>query len=303
VRRPLISCGTVFKLDTSGQETVLYRFTFANGDGMMPFIEGSVMRDSQGNLYGTTFYGGDPRCFNDGEYYGCGIVFKLDPSGRETVLHKFEGAANSDGAGPGARLVQDGLGNLYGTTNNGGDVDCVARYYEPGCGTVFKIDTAGHETVLHQFTGANSDGEIPSGLILDPQGNLYGTTTFGGRYGYGTVFRVDPSGHETVLYSFRGPGAGDGASPVSGLTRDAQGNLYGTTADGGNLNCSGALTPACGTVFKLSASGQETVLYRFTGVNSDGYPHSTLVLDNAGNLRLLYGSRWARPGSAFIRSL
>jgi uncharacterized repeat protein (TIGR03803 family) len=279
-----ISCGTVFKLDTSGRETVLYRFTFANGDGMMPFDEGSVMRDGQGNLYGTTFYGGDFRCFSDGEYYGCGVVFKLDPNGRETVLHKFEGAANRDGAGPAARLVQDGLGNLYGTTNNGGDAYCTAHYYEPGCGTVFKIDAAGHETVLYRFTGMNGDGVIPTGLIIDAQGNLYGMTTYGGAFGYGTVFRVDSSGNETTLYSFRGAGVGDGASPISGLTRDSQGNLYGATLDGGSGNCDD-LNPGGGTVFKLSPSGQETVLYRFTGTNGDTcFPTSELVLDDAGNL-------------------
>jgi len=280
VQRPLISCGTVFKLDTSGQETVLHRFSASNGDGMVPFTEGSVIRDSQGNLYGTTFYGGDYRCFPGGEYFGCGIVFKLDPSGQETVLHTFEGAAQGDGAGPGSLLVQDSLGNLYGTTINGGDANCTAHYYEPGCGTVFKIDAAGHETVLHRFSGGN-DGELPSGVILDAQGNLYGTTAFGGKYQYGTVFRVDPSGNETILYSFRGAGAGDGAIGGSGLTRDSQGNLYGTTEDGGNLGC--------GTVFKLSASGQETVLYRFTGNNGDAFPYSTLVLDDAGNLYGLAG--------------
>ena len=181
-QRQAFGCGTVFKLDTSGQETVLHRFTFSNGDGATPWISGTVIRDSEGNLYGTTFYGGVAKCFSDRQDFGCGMVFKLDPSGHETVLHKFEGAANGDGAGPGARLVQDGLGNLYGTTNNGGDIHCTARYYEPGCGTVFKIDTAGHETVLHRFTGANGDGVIPTGLVIDAQGNLYGTTTYGGAY-------------------------------------------------------------------------------------------------------------------------
>lgn len=287
-QRPLISCGAVFKLDTSGRETVLYRFTATHGDGMVPFgLANRLVRDTQGNLYGTAFYGGDPRCLAGGEYFGCGIVFKLDPSGRETVLHTFEGAAQADGAGPQAGLVQDALGNLYGTTINGGDVHCTAHYYEPGCGTVFKIDTAGHETVLHRFSG-NADGELPSGLILDARGNLYGTTTFGGRYGYGTVFRVDPAGNETVLYSFRGAAVGDGAIPSSGLTPDSQGNLYGTTEDGGNLGCSDQ-APGCGTVFKLSASGRETVLYRFTGNNNDGFPYATLVLDDAGNLYGLEG--------------
>jgi uncharacterized repeat protein (TIGR03803 family) len=291
-QRPLISCGTVFKLDASGHETVLHKFTALEGDGMVPF--GSVMRDGEGNLYGTTNWGGDPRCDPGGEYFGCGMVFKLDPSGHETVLHTFEGAGQGDGSSPEARLVQDGLGNLYGTTANGGDAQCVPHYGEAGCGTVFKIDTAGHETVLHRFAGANNDGENPvRGLILDARGNLFGTTTFGGRYGYGTVFRVDPSGNETVLYSFRGPGVGDGASPGGGLTRDAQGNLYGTTLDGGTLNCSGALAPGCGTVFKLSVSGQETVLYRFTGINFDGYPHSTLILDDSGNLYGLDGTNYS----------
>ena len=205
------------------------------------------------------------------------------------MLHTFEGASQGDGAAPAAPLVQDGLGNLYGTTSNGGDGQCNSPFGgEPGCGTVFKIDTAGHETVLHRFIGGSGDGELPSGLILDAQGNLYGTTTFGGRYQYGTVFKVDPSGNETVLYNFRGFGAGDGASPEGGLTGDAQGNLFGTTVDGGNLNCS-SISPGCGTVFKLSASGQETVLYRFTGTGGDSFPHSTLVLDNSGNLYGLDG--------------
>jgi uncharacterized repeat protein (TIGR03803 family) len=283
-QRPLFGCGTVFKLDTAGHETVLHRFTFSNGDGMTPWIAGTVIRDSAGNLYGTTFYGGDSKCFTDGLNYGCGMAFKLDPSGRETVLHKFEGAVNSDGAGPGARLVQDGQGNLYGTTNNGGDINCTARYYEPGCGTVFKIDTAGHETILYRFTGANGDGVMPTGLVIDARGNLYGTTTYGGAFGYGTVFRVDSSGNETILYSFRGAGVGDGASPISGLTLDSQGNLYGATLDGGTGNCND-LAPGGGTVFKLSPSGQETVLYRFTGTNGDTcFPSSELVLDDAGNL-------------------
>ncbi len=286
VRRPLISCGTVFKLDTSGQETILHRFTASGGDGMVP--EGSVMRDSQGNLYGTTYYGGDPRCYPGGEYYGCGIVFKLDPSGQETVLHKFEGATNSDGAAPAARPVQDAVGNLYGTTSNGGDAQCIPHYGEPGCGTVFKIDTAGHETVLHRFTGAPNDGQIPSGLIIDAHGIMYGTTTFGGKYDFGTVFRVDPNGNETILYSFRGAAVGDGAVAGGTLTRDSQGNLYGTTTDGGNLGCA-SLAPGCGTVFKLSASGRESILYRFTGINNDGFPYSTLILDDAGNLYGLEG--------------
>lgn len=299
VERPLISCGTVFKLDTSGQETVLHAFTAGYGDGMVPLA--GVIRDAQGNLYGTTAYGGDPMCFPGGEYYGCGIVFKLDPTGHQTLLHIFTGPSQGDGAAPGASLVEDALGNLYGTTSYGGDSGCTPHNGEPGCGTAFKLDPAGNETVLHRFTGGN-DGEVPSDVMLDAQGNLYGTTVYGGTYGFGTVFKVDASGNETVLYSFRGisnGAVGDGASPSAGLVRDAQGNLYGTTMDGGINSCFD-VTPGCGTVFKVSASGQETVLYHFTG-GSDGYfPYSDLVLDSAGNLYglTLFGGQY-NNGTAF----
>lgn len=284
-RRPLLSCGTVFKLDGTGQETVLHAFTAENGDGMNPGA--GVIVDGQGNLYGVTQFGGDPLCFPGGEYFGCGIVFKLDPSGEETMLHIFEGPSQGDGAAPGASLVQDGQGNLYGTTSYGGDGGCIPHNGEPGCGTVFKLDPAGHETVLYRFT--EGSGEVPSGVILDEQGNLYGTTVYGGDYGYGTVFKLDASGNFTVLHSFQGltNGAvfGDGANPGAALVRDAQGNLYGTTFNGGGDSTCFDLSPGCGTVFKVSASGEETILYDFTATGDAGYfPYSALVLDSAGNL-------------------
>jgi uncharacterized repeat protein (TIGR03803 family) len=173
-------CGVVFKLDTSGRETVLHRFTGA-ADGGTPAA--GLVRDAAGNLYGTTRGGGDLACEIG---FGCGVVFKLDTSGRETVLHRFTGGA--DGSAPLAGLVRDNAGNLYGTTEEGGELP----------GVVFKLDTTGKETVLHRFTGGADGGYPAAGLVRDAAGNLYGTTVYGGDLacysgmGCGVVFKLNP---------------------------------------------------------------------------------------------------------------
>ena len=207
--------GTVFKVDATGKETVLYSFTGTGEDGANPY--GGLLRDTQDNLYGTTYQGGG--------LSNKGTVFKLDTTGKETVLHSF--TDDPDGALPEAGLVQDTQGNLYGTTLHGGS---------EGAGTVFKLDTTGKETVLYSFGSAGEDGTFPqAGLVLDTQGNLYGTTFTGGTSGNGTVFKVDQTGKETVLYSFTGTN-GDGSEPYyAGVVRDAQSNLYGTTVNGGGM--------------------------------------------------------------------
>jgi uncharacterized repeat protein (TIGR03803 family) len=231
-------CGTAFKLDTSGNETVLHNFT-DSPDGAIP-VAGLIM-DKAGNLYGTTAFGGIATCFSG---LGCGTVFKLDTSGNETVLHSFTNSP--DGAAPSAVLIRDKAGNLYGTTAFGGASTNIPCF--EGCGTVFKLDTSGNETLLHSFTFSGADGIIPeAGLIMDKAGNLYGTTYNGGASGNclggcGTVFKVDTSGNETVLHSF-GSMAGDGISPAAGLIMDKAGNLYGTTRAGGAYGA--------GTVFKI----------------------------------------------------
>ena len=269
-----VTCGVIFKLSPQGQETVLHKFS--GGDGANPFA--GLIKDSQGNLYGTTTYGGDSVC----NPYGCGVVFKIDPTGNETVLHRFSGAP--DGRTPYAALARDSAGNLYGTTNEGGAGSCPL-----GCGTVFKIDTAGNETVLYSFTGL-ADGGYPEGaLVLDASGNLYGTAAAGGNNnlcgsgsGCGVVFKLDSSGKETVLYAFR-DGA-DGGAPLAGLVRDPEGNLFGSTNTGGLLNsiCRGI---GCGVVFKVSPSGKETVLHTFD--YSDGqYPDASLLFHD----HFLYGT-------------
>src|SRR2546427_770564 len=213
--------------------TLLYSFT-GGSDGANPYAR--VVRDSKGNLYGTTVNGGNPGCYVGA---GCGTVFKLDATGKETVLYSFTGGA--DGANPSGGLARV-QGDLYGATPLGGAT---------GHGTVFKLDTAGKEagkeTVLHSFTGAGGGGSTPAtgGVVRDVKGNLYGTTAFGGAYGNGTVYKLDTTGKETVLYSFTG--GADGAVPRGELVL-AHGNLYGTANRGGDLGCSGG---GCGTVFKL----------------------------------------------------
>ncbi len=255
--------GTVFTLDTAGQETVLYSFKGSAGDGAYPYA--GVVRDSAGNLYGNTAYGG-------GESDG-GIVFKLDTSGKETVLYAFSGTP--DGAFPYGGLVLDPAGDLYGTTYGGGSA---------GYGTVFKVDSSGRETVLYSFAGAPDGANPYAGLSLDGAGNIYGTTYNGGSSDNGVVFKLDTSGQESVLYSFAGMG-GDGAHPYAGVILDGSGNAYGTTFDGGDLSCS---APGCGTVFKLDTTGKETVLHTFEGHRGkfiDGsWPFGGLVQDGAGNL-------------------
>lgn len=223
-------------------------------------------------IYGTTFLGGDPTC-------GCGTIFKLLPAGTIKTLHTFVG---TDGANPTAGLVEDNNGNLFGTTSQGGNGSSSA-------GTVFKLAppaTVGApwtETVLHTFTGAPDGAHPYAGLIFDSAGNLYGTTNGGGAFNYGTVFKLDSTGNETILYSFTG--FPDGASPYAGVVQDSAGNLYGTTGEGGAFNH--------GTVYKLDSSGVETVLHSFNGGTDGAYPCGGLTLDAAGNL---YGT--ANEGGA-----
>jgi uncharacterized repeat protein (TIGR03803 family) len=253
--------GTVYKLSVAGKLTALYNFTGLNGDGQEPYY-GSLLRDSMGNFYGATVGGGrhDLFCTN-----GCGTVFKVDPSGKETVLHAFTNNG-ADGNNPNAGLVQDSSGNLYGTTISGGTGQS---------GIVFKVDTKGKETAFYTFTGGDDGGFPEAGLVIDSEGNLYGTTAVGGVGFSGTVFKVDASGVESVLYAFSG--GADGGSPAAGLIRDSAGNLFGTTQYGGVYGF--------GTVFELIPNGTESALYSFKGGADGSSPEfASLVQDKAGNL-------------------
>jgi len=292
-------CGVVYKLDASGHLTVLHTFT-GGTDGNTP--QGLNM-DSAGNLYGITFFGGDLNCGMPNPQYalpGCGVVYKMDTSGNETVLYTFTGGA--DGASPNTYLTFDSAGNIYGVTNfRGNPADCT-QYGQTGCGTVFKLDQTGKLTTLYTFTGL-ADGWLANGpLVLDAEGNLYGATSYGGSLtcmppnGCGVVFKLTPAGTYSVLHTFTGP---DGAFPPMGLIGDGNGNLYGVTEWGGNsADCSWSAaftppvpSPGCGVVFKMDTSGHETVLYTFTGLSDGAAPGSTPVMDSQGNLygNTLYG--------------
>jgi uncharacterized repeat protein (TIGR03803 family) len=235
--------GTLFKIAPDGTETVLHAFAGGN-DGAAPFDR--PLLDSKGNLFGTTTQGGGEHC----GMYGCGSVFEVTPQGKEKILYSFLGRdeGSGDGETPAASLIQDKTGNLYGTTERGGSA---------GWGTVFRVSPRGHEAVLHAFS-PSSDGGLPvGGLVADKAGNLYGVTACCGANDGGTVFKVTPDGVFTVLHAFAG--GTDGMAPY-GLTIDDKGNLYGTTVEGGGTGCP---NEGCGTVFKITPDGAETVVYAF----------------------------------------
>jgi len=254
--------GAVYKVTSAGQLTKLYRFP-----APAPRIEGvvypnpGVVLDSAGNLYGAT-----PNSDL------AGVVYKVDSAGQGTTLYSFPAAPG--GSNPSSGVIEDSAGNLYGTTSVGG---------KWGAGVVYKVDPAGRETVLYSFTGGD-DGQGPSyGVVRDTSGNLYGTTNTGGTAGVGAVYKLDPSGKETVLHSFTG--LKDGSNP-DGVVRDSAGNLYGTTTFGGAADD--------GAVYKLDPSGKETVLHSFTGLSDGGEPQAGVILDAAGNL---YGTATCGGGT------
>jgi uncharacterized repeat protein (TIGR03803 family) len=182
----------VFKVDTTGNETVLYSFP-GGTDGANPYA--GVIQDAAGNLYGTAYAGGYPRCAINpitGHYFPCGLVFKLDSNGQETVLHSFgNGTWQEDGRFPAAALIADPQGNLYGTTTEGGLGSLRSCLY--GCGTVFEIYAGGSGRVLYAFPTDKQSGVTPdAALVRDANGNLYGTASAGGVNNAGTVFKLTP---------------------------------------------------------------------------------------------------------------
>jgi uncharacterized repeat protein (TIGR03803 family) len=267
-------------------ETVLYSFCSQTNctDGDYPL--GGLIMDKDGNLYGTTLEGGQvtSHC-----YYGCGTVFELAADGTETVIHDFAG--NGDGIYPAAGLIADKSGNLYGTTEYGGNQSCPV--YADGCGVVFEVAASGAESVPYVFcsSGDCTDGALPeAGLIADRSGNLYGTTSYGGRWGLGTIFELGSSGMETALWNFcTADGCLDGWDPSAGLVADSHGNIYGTAELGGASekyeNCTGY---GCGTVFEHHADGTQETLHAFCTDKpycSDGAMSvAGLMMDKKGNL-------------------
>jgi uncharacterized repeat protein (TIGR03803 family) len=237
--------GTVFEITPTGSETVIYNFCSQPNcaDGAGPGA--GLVEGTDGNFYGTTV-GGGGLC-------GCGTVFKITPGGKLTTLHRFK--QYNDGSEPRAGLVQASDGNFYGTTNLGGsssDKDC--RNY--GCGTVFQVTPAGSETIIYNFCVQNScaDGANPySNLTQGTDGNLYGTTNFGGTNSNcvtngtscGTAFKITLAGTLTTLNNF----SNSGSYPVAGLTQRTDGSFYGATSQGGDYKCKGLSN--CGTIYSI----------------------------------------------------
>ncbi|HEV2270232.1 MAG TPA: choice-of-anchor tandem repeat GloVer-containing protein [Steroidobacteraceae bacterium] len=242
--------GTVFEVTPAGVETVLH--TFSGADGRNP--QGGLIEDASGNFFGTSVNGGSS---------GFGTAFELAANRTETVLHSF--TKSGDGGYPICSLVADGSGNFYGTTWGGGATH----------GIVFKVTSGRAETVLHSFANNSSDGGYPTaGLTAGSDGNYYGTTNSGGSANKGTVFKITPSGAETLLYTFTG--GSDGGNPQNPLIQGSDGNFYGTTTAGG--------AHGDGAVFEITPSGTETVVYSFAGGTGDGSdPAAGLLQASDGN--------------------
>ena len=232
--------------------TPLYLFgSSGSTDAQNPY--GAPVSGADGDYYGTTYIGGA---------YDGGAVYKISPSGAETVIYSF-GAADANGYSPYSPLTLGPNGNFYGTTMNGG-----ANY----SGTVFMITPNGTETVLHSFAKSTDGYLVESGLVLGSDGNFYGTAAEGGTYGDGTVFRMTPSGVFTTLNNFSGT---DGSNPYFALVQGSDGNFYGTTSVGGTHNL--------GTIFKITPTGEMTTLYSFSGTDGQE-PYCRLISGPDGEL-------------------
>jgi uncharacterized repeat protein (TIGR03803 family) len=266
-------CGTVFKITPSGALTTVYNFCaqIKCADGALPTA--GLIQATNGDLYGTTEFGGANCVDSD----GCGTVFRITPSGTLTTLYSFclqDQNDCPDGYYPVAGLVQAGSGDLYGTTSNGG---------ANGQGTIFKITPEGTLTTLYTFCAQSGcpDGAYPAAaLIQATDGDLYGTIDGGGANGGGTILKITPGGALTTLYSFCAQGGCiDGSSPGAPLVQDTSGDFYGTTVEGGVGN--GPTGQGCGTIFGLSvglglfvktlpASGKAGAAVSILGTNLTG---------------------------------
>jgi uncharacterized repeat protein (TIGR03803 family) len=274
-----VAYGTIVKITPAGVLTTLHNFDLTDGAG--PYA--GLVQAANGNLYGTTLGGGAN--YTCGADNGCGTIFKITPAGVLTTLHSFD---STDGANPGAGLVQAANGDLYGTTLRGG----ANNICEFGCGTIFKITPAGVLTTLHNFD--LTDGAGPNALLVQAtDGNLYGTTTGGGANNLGTSFKITLSGKLTTLHSFDGT---DGSDPQSGLVQATDGNLYGTTLGGGaNYTCGPEADNGCGTIFKITPAGVLTTLHSFDSIDGAN-PWDELMQATNGDL---YGTTYQGGASNY----
>jgi uncharacterized repeat protein (TIGR03803 family) len=263
-----IGCGTVFVYTTSGEEKVIHAFS-GSGDGQNPYV-GVITAEPNATLYGTTYNGGAN---------GFGTVDGVRPGGSGRFLYSFAGPPN-DGSHPLAPVTAQGYGTLYGTTLLGGSGSCSSG---EGCGTVFELNRSSRtDRIIYSFPGG-AKGEFPASSVINDAGTLYGVTNGGGgSNSCGVFYKIDAStGKETPLYAFKG--GKDGCGMVGDLL-EYNGFFYGTNLFGGGTKCSRSSGTGCGTIFKLTTSGKETVLYRFKGGKKDGSLPQTSLMEYNGNL-------------------
>jgi uncharacterized repeat protein (TIGR03803 family) len=274
--------GTLWKYSPGAGLTSLFSFagsTSPSNNGYRPLMP--LVMDGQGNLYGTTYYGGND-FFPDNSHFGWGTIFKYSSAGQFTTLHEFSGP---EGANP-VGVLLDSQANLWGTTWQGG-LGWNPTLGNFGLGTIFEYSSGGTLTNPLLFSTTNGGGNAAAGLTADGQGNYYGTTYEGGTNGFGTLFQYDSATNQlTTLVNFTRT---NGSLPAATVTLDGQGNVYGTTYQGGSH--SSASNYCCGTVWKYSLStGALTTKVSFDGdtVPADGmFPQGGVTLDSNGNL---YGS-------------
>lgn len=257
--------GTVFCLTPDGQERLLHSFAGGPMDGAEPL--GTLVRGRDGGLFGVTASGG--RCEHgeaSQQVAGCGTLFHIAADGAERLVHAFSGFIEPVGG-----LIQATDGSFLGI----------------GPDQVYRLTPDGTESVLHQFAGGKTDGSDPAGLLEANNGVFYGTTRSGGAFNHGTVFALTAAGAERLIYSFRG--GADGDFPSAPLIQGSDGALYGTTTYGGvNANMSTLCDRGCGTVFRITSDGRETVLHAFRGGMLDGvHPTSSLTQSSDG---MFYGT-------------
>ena len=264
---PGSTLGTVYEISPQGNMTTLARFS-GGTEGANPW--GSLLEDSAGNLYGTTYFGGSANG---------GTVYKLAPDGMLTTLANFGNEANPIG-----NVVMDSSGNLYGATVGGGSYGTA----NGGDGAIFKLAPDGTLTTLASFNSATTGLWVYGNLIRDASGDLFGTTWAGGSYGDGTVFKLSPSGNLSLLATFNGA---NGANSQSGLLEDGKGDLFGMTDYGG--------ANGDGTLFEITPNGTFTTLASFNGTDGSD-PIGGLIEDAAGNLYgVTYGGGPHGDGTIF----
>jgi uncharacterized repeat protein (TIGR03803 family) len=249
-------CGTVFKITTGGTLTTLFNFQ-NDDDGCNP--DAGLALAANGDIYGSTTNAGSD---------GGGTVFRVAPAGTLTTVHGFNYV---QGANTNSALVQGTDGNFYGTTVNGANGGC-----NSGCGSIFKMTSGGALTELHEFDFTDGWDPKDAALIQATDGNFYGTTAGGGSssscaHNCGTVFKISPGGAFATLHNFDGS---SGSTPFAGLVQAADGNLYGTTNQGG--------AHSDGTVFKITLGGALTTLHSFDGTDGSN-PFGTLLQATDGN--------------------